>query len=481
MSPTSEYEFWGLNQNQVQKMTIQCLMPNGILIPLDLCGESLLSEVKEELWCEAKRFPLFAVLKEPSSYNFKCINSMAEKEDLMDETRRLADVRPFCSLLKVVEREGDRHEQTLNTKIGQLIGKGVHDFDALKSLEVNEFRWRMKLMVQGVVMQFNTSEDLLDRIQHHFPCDVADSDDLPDLLVPKLRDGNMIVGVRIDNVETCFSFSVLHTTTPFQLLTIALQKNATLLGQYPIEADIASGYVLKVGGRQEYLIGPHPLSRFLFVREALSRDVLPSFVAVPMSSVVLDDPESRSSVSSTYSSGASERASRTSFATTGTLSSTLRKKLSSVSSWDIQDQFSFKVGAVSLLNCSEATDVGIQAGIFHGGRSLCEPIKTSAKRCAEGGECTWNEDLTFGLKVRDLPRTARLCLVVYAISKIPKGGAGKSSRRTFRDADGELFINPVAWANTTIFDYERQLKTGSMTVYSITTCIFLSNSNSIQI
>ncbi len=86
-------------------MTVQCLMPNGILIPLDLNGDSLLSEVKEELWCEAKRFPLFAVLKEPSSYNFKCINSMAEKKDLLDETRRLADMRLFCSLLKVVARK----------------------------------------------------------------------------------------------------------------------------------------------------------------------------------------------------------------------------------------------------------------------------------------------------------------------------------------------------------------------------------------
>ena len=252
MSPT-ENDFWGTNQGQ--KVMVQCLMPNGMLIPLELSGDSLLSEVKEELWHEAKRFPLFAVLKETSSYNFKCINSMAEKEDLMDETRRLADVRPFCSLLKVVEREGDRAEQTLNTKIGQLIGKALHDFDALKSLEVNEFRWRMKLMVQGVVMQqqqqSDSSDGLLNRIQHHYPGDVADSDDLPDFLAPKLNDGNMIIGVRIDNVETCFSFSVVHTTTPSQLLTIALQKNATLLGQYPIENDIASGYVLKVGGRQE--------------------------------------------------------------------------------------------------------------------------------------------------------------------------------------------------------------------------------------
>ena len=198
---------------------------------------------------------------------------------------------------------------------------------------------------------------------------------------------------------------------------------------------------------------------------------MPSFVAVPMEGVPLEDPDSRSSLASNWSSNSSgnpsERASRSSFAT-GTLpvSNTLRKKPASVSSWDIKDQLTFRVGAVSLLNCSEATDVGVQAGIFHGGRSLCEPIKTSAKHCADG-ECAWNEDLTFDLEVRNLPRTARLCLVVYAVSKMPKGGAGKSSRRTFRDADSELYVNPVAWANTTIFDYEGQLKTGSMTVYSI--------------
>ena len=409
----------------------------------------MLSEVKEELWEEARKYPLKGLLKEQSSYNFMCVNSMAEKEELIDETQRLCDVKPFCSLLKVVEREGDKAEQTLNIRIGQLIGKALNDFDALKSLEVNEFRWRMKLMVQGIVTAQETMT-LIDRIKYHYPCHIGESEELPQYLAPKLRDGNMVVGIRLDNVETCFSFSVAHTTTPFQLLTIALQKNATLLGQYPISLDIAEGFVLKVSGRHEYLIGDYALSRFLCVRESLSKDVLPSFVAMPSANVPFEKSDTNSLVSS---SSSSDRISR-SFPT-------LRKKNTSVSSWDVEDLFSFRVGSVSLLNCSESS-VGIQAGIFHGGRSLCEARKTTARLCSNG-DCTWDENLEFNLKLHNVPRTARLCLVVYALSKIAKGT--KSSRRAFVDAETEMYINPLAWANTSIFDYEGLLKTGSFTLY----------------
>lgn len=44
-------------------------------------------------------------------------------------------------------------------------------------------------------------------------------------------------------------------------------------------------------------------------------------------------------------------------------------------------------------------------------------------------------------------------------------GAKGSSRRTLVDAETEMYMNPLAWANTTIFDYEGLLKTGSFTLY----------------
>lgn len=399
MAPSSNiydaYDFWIKNPPH-SRIQVSCLMPNGIFIPLEVSSDALLSEVKEELWEEARKFPLQGLLKEQSLYNFMCVNSMAGEEELVNEARRLCDIKPFASLLKVVERKGDKAEQILNAQIGHLIGKGLHDFDSLKSREVNEFRWRMKMMVLQI-SQEKKSISTLEKIKHHFPCDVAVSDELPSYLEPKLQDGNIVVEIRLDNVETQFTFSISHTTTPLQLLTIALQKNATLLGCYPIDSNIAQGYVLKVCGRQEYLIGNYPLSRFLRVRDSLNKDTSPSFIVIPLEQV----PFESENIYVELQDIEGQRGSRNSF--------TLRKKPPSTSSWKIDTFFSFRIDAVSQLNCSE-TEVGIQAGIFHGGRSLCEPRKTTPKHCKEG-DCVWNEELTFDLKVSQfLIHGAHSCL-----------------------------------------------------------------------
>lgn len=58
-----------------------------------------------------------------SEYFFKCVNSMAELEELHDETRHLCDVRPTGGILVIAERVQDRADNHLNVQIGHLIGK----------------------------------------------------------------------------------------------------------------------------------------------------------------------------------------------------------------------------------------------------------------------------------------------------------------------------------------------------------------------
>lgn len=65
--------------------------------------------------------------------------------------------------------------------------------------------------------------------------------------------------------------------------------------------------------------------------------------------------------------------------------------------------------------------IGVQAGLFHGGKSLCESQKTAERVVSKDGNIEWEEDLTFDLKVCDIPRMARLCFVVYEILKSSKG------------------------------------------------------------
>lgn len=51
---------------------------------------------------------------------------MAQREMLVDENKRLCDVRPFLAVLNIVERQEDKADNVLNAQISNLIGKGTH-------------------------------------------------------------------------------------------------------------------------------------------------------------------------------------------------------------------------------------------------------------------------------------------------------------------------------------------------------------------
>uniref|UniRef100_A0A8C7J6Q9 Phosphatidylinositol-4,5-bisphosphate 3-kinase catalytic subunit beta n=1 Tax=Oncorhynchus kisutch TaxID=8019 RepID=A0A8C7J6Q9_ONCKI len=107
------------------------------------------------LWKQAQSYPLFPSLGEMEGHMFECVNQAAVHEELEDETRRLCDVRPFCPMLKLVTRNCGRAERLLDSKIGVLIGKGLHELDALQDQEVKDFRSKM----------FRISEEKMQQVQ----------------------------------------------------------------------------------------------------------------------------------------------------------------------------------------------------------------------------------------------------------------------------------------------------------------------------
>ena len=56
--------------------------------------------------------------------------------------------------------------------------------------------------------------------------------------------------------------------------------------------------------------------------------------------------------------------------------------------------------------------VYVKVGIYHGREPLCAVVRTSKGAASEGTE--WNENLDFDIPIRDVPRGAKLCLVVFA-------------------------------------------------------------------
>ena len=102
MAPSSG-ELWG-HHLMPQLVVVDCLLPNGVLVPLRCYRESLLEKIKEDLWREARNYPLFGHLQDSSSYIFVSITQDAEREEFYDENRRLCDLRLFQLILKVLNK-----------------------------------------------------------------------------------------------------------------------------------------------------------------------------------------------------------------------------------------------------------------------------------------------------------------------------------------------------------------------------------------
>jgi len=54
----------------------------------------------------------------------------------------------------------------------------------------------------------------------------------------------------------------------------------------------------------------------------------------------------------------------------------------------------------------------VKAGIYHGREPLCPVVATSKGAPSESTE--WNEILEFDIPIKDMPRGAKLCFIVFA-------------------------------------------------------------------
>jgi len=146
---------------------VDCLLPNGVLVPLRCPGNSPLEVVKGELWKEAQNYPLFHVLKDAASYIFVSTTQDGEREEFYDETRRLCDLRLFQPILKVVESAGNKKEKMPNYEIGISLRLPVHELDKMmtkdaKVLELTKDAKVLELTKDAKVLELTKDAKVLE-------------------------------------------------------------------------------------------------------------------------------------------------------------------------------------------------------------------------------------------------------------------------------------------------------------------------------
>ncbi|XP_062328528.1 phosphatidylinositol 4,5-bisphosphate 3-kinase catalytic subunit beta isoform isoform X2 [Osmerus eperlanus] len=457
-------------------VTVDFLLPTGIYIQMGVPREATIQHIKLLLWKQAQTYPLFPSLGEMEGHMFECVNQAAVHEELEDESRRLCDVRPFLPVLRLVTRSCGRAERLLDSKIGVLIGKGLHELDALQDQEVKDFRSKM----------FRISEEKMQQVQM-----MTWSEWLQACFSPQLEqhgagavagagagtgganglgdkqqavDSGLKVTIHFDQSQDTASLKVPSSTTPKEMVEQALKKWLTTHGpgmdpQEQLDTDEGQ-FVLRVSGKLEFLCGDHPLVHYKYIRACAQTKECPHLTLVHVSSVQAMFDKELSAIGAVVNRKSSNPP------------LPLPPKKRGVSQlhtcvWDVPLPFKIVLLKGSKVNAEETAKVQVRAGLFHGTELLCKPAVSSES----GGrsEHVWSGTLEFDIAVSDLPRMARLCFAVYAVmDKVKKQKSTKNAHpnkyQTIRKA-GKVHY-PVAWVNTMVFDYKGQLKTGDIILHS---------------
>ncbi|XP_068192668.1 phosphatidylinositol 4,5-bisphosphate 3-kinase catalytic subunit delta isoform isoform X1 [Antennarius striatus] len=420
-----------------QGIMMDFLLPTGILLKFPVSRNDTIISIKRMVWKNARNEALFCALGDPDAYVFTCINQAAEREELEEECRRISDVRPFMCVLRLVAREGDRVEKLTNAQISLLIGKGLHDFEAQKNHEVNEFRTKMRAFCEERAQ----ARQLLPWQQwmaYNFPCEREPCCSLPQSGSVKSKNTKKIfINVKFEACEESFMLQQDPQEPPLALMRSALKKKATVFRSVRQEPE---DYTLQVNGRWEFIYGKHPMCQFKYIFSCLRNGENPHLTMVHRSTICKYQEEQGRMYSQVFKSSSSSRPPPLPM-----------KKQNTSSLWSINEPFYIQLVQGSRVNADEGMKLAVQAGLFHGSELLCKVVTSS--EVAVCSEPLWDQRLEFDINVADLPRMSRLCFALYAV--IEKNKKNRATKKKNKRADC-----PIAWVNTMVFDYKDQLKTG---------------------
>ncbi|XP_051965614.1 phosphatidylinositol 4,5-bisphosphate 3-kinase catalytic subunit beta isoform-like isoform X2 [Xyrauchen texanus] len=435
------------------QVMVDFLLPTGVYIQMEVPRESTIQHLKLLLWKEAQTYPLFSLLGEMEGHMFECVNQAAVHEELEDETRRLCDVRPFLPVLKLITRNCGRAERLLDSKIGVLIGKGLHELDALQEQEVKDFRSKMKRI----------SEEKMQRMQmmswgewlRSFNAPQVESRSLVNLI--DKHEGGIKITMHYDQSQDTASLKVSLHCTVTELMDQALKKWQTTHGP---EEDIGprSDYVLRVSGILEFLFEDLPLNQYKYIRTCLLANESPHLTMVHCSVIKAMFEKELCTIGSVLVRKTSNPP----------LPLPPKKRAPTLHTcvWKVHSLFRINLVKGIKVNAEDAAKIQVRAGLFHGTELLCKTAVSSES--SSRSEHVWNKTLEFDIPVCDLPRMARLCFAIYAVmDKVKKQRSTKNTHlnkyQTIRKA-GKVHY-PIAWVNTMVFDYRGQLKTGDIILH----------------
>ncbi|KAH8381802.1 hypothetical protein KR009_000278, partial [Drosophila setifemur] len=435
-------------------VTLTCLLPNGLVLMLYVNSGATIQEVKTEMVRLAKEMPMSYMIKDSCDYLLNGLSTY-NIEPYTDETKRLCEVQPLFGLLTL----GDRTDTTnfssdyeLSKMVSGMIGKSFDHQRNQGTPEIDDFRSNMTQICDNIEME-RSIYTWQQRLLYEHPLRLANSTKMPDLIRERHPTRSFLIVVKNENDQSTFTLSVNEQDTPFSLLESTLQKmNRSQMKMNDRTAD----YILKVSGRDEYLLGDYPLIQFLYIQETLSDSAVPNVVLQSVYRL-----ESYINHHTEQSMGPKRPPPKKRPA--------LMPPKAPSSLWDMGNYFQLSLHSISNVNYDKvrAFQVGVHVGLFHGEQKLCAQRSVDAPNGSSDTFLFNDLVMDFDIQMRNLPRMTRLCIVIFEVTKMSRS---KKSSNTKDNAlkDVSFNKNPLAWVNTTLFDYKDNLRSGRQTLFTWT-------------
>ncbi|XP_017048808.1 phosphatidylinositol 4,5-bisphosphate 3-kinase catalytic subunit delta isoform [Drosophila ficusphila] len=430
-----------------------CMLPNGSALGLRVTPATTIQLIKAEMVSQGKKMALSHVIKEACEYQVYGISAF-NIEPYTDETKRLSEVQPYFGLLVLGDRTDTNSissDYELTKMVSGMIGQSFDHHRTQGTPEIDDFRLSMMQITDSIEMERNVYT-WQQRLLYEHPLRLANSSKMPELIRERHQTRTFLIVVKNELDQSSFTLSVNEQDTPLTLTESTLQKmNRSQMKMN----DRATDYILKVSGRDEYLLGDYPLIQFLYIQETLSDTAVPNVVLQLVYRL------------ESYINHHNEQAMVPKRPPPKKQPALLPKTPSSL--WDMGNYFQLTLHSISNVNYdrTRAFKVGVHVGLFHGEQKLCAQRSADAPNNNSNTFLFNDLAMDFDIQMRNLPRMTRLCIVIFEVTKMSRSKKSSNNKDTALK-DVSYNKNPLAWVNTTLFDYKDNLRSGRQTLYTWT-------------
>ncbi|XP_062339556.1 phosphatidylinositol 4,5-bisphosphate 3-kinase catalytic subunit gamma isoform [Osmerus eperlanus] len=404
---------------------------------LEVTGNWTVEQVKAQVWLRAvatnlcpefyqKYSPDHCILLYKKKGNWCEIYDKHQVFQTLDCIRYWKALKKDVGKIHLVSRPQPSDESLQYQRyLNYLIGYDVTDVSNVHDDEL-EFT-RRKLLTPRKI-------ELSDRDPKLYSMDPwIKSKPLPEYLLSKVSNNHILLVVHSSTASQTIKVAI--DDTPDQVLKSFFAKVANKRALLGIPENFSEAdFVLRVCGREEYLFGNHPIRDFHRVRQCLKNgeEIHLVLESPPNPDLDLVQKEDWAQVDDcTGVAGTHEQL---------TIDEKDHERVFTISLWDCHRKFRVKILGVDIPTLPRNPEliVYVEASIFHGQQLLAQQ-KTSSKPFTE--EVLWNTWLEFDIRIRDLPKGARLSLQVSCGKAQPQtfkastyqdnsggGGEGKSSK-----------------------------------------------------